>query len=157
MRLSALAALLLVPALVACPPARTGTPGTPGTCDSPDYTVTSWTLDTGMGVNVCIFVENNTSGTLYVSEWRDWDLELCGGGPNDLTPPESHSVFAEIPAGTTSEVLGWNNACAPQDATTVDGQDWEPQLVFYVSADIEDDSCWNEARSPRLQGWYCEG
>ena len=115
------------------------------------------TRDSGMGVELCVWVDNETGGALAISQWREWSIDLCGGQPNDLTPPETLSASLEIPAGESRELLGWST-CVREVATTVDGAGaWEPEYVFYVSAEPSDQACWHEARSPRLDGWYCEG
>ncbi len=153
--------LLLVTALVAisltsCAPARG--PSGEGSCDNPNVTVTSWTQDTGMGVNVCIWVDNDTGGTLWVSSWQEWDRNLCGGGPNTLDPDDPLTQGTEIGAGQSAQVLTWGmQGCQRDLATTTDGPEGEPSLVFYATTDLDDETCWTEVRSPRLQGWYCEG
>ena len=152
--LLSLALLALPPA--ACAPARSPTGS--GSCADPDVTVAAWTQDTGLGVNVCIWVDNDTGGPLWVSEWQDWDQQLCGGGPTDLTPDDPLTEGQQIDAAQSGQVLSWGMpGCQRSAATTTDGGMNEPSLVFYVTTDPSDPSCWTEVRSPRLQGWYCEG
>jgi hypothetical protein len=152
----------LLPALVlvlmpGCPPSRTGVPGAPGSCVAPAHTVAVSSLDTGMGVDVCVWVDNDSASTLWVSGYREWDIGLCSGEPVDLTRPASLEAAIEIPPGESRELLGWAE-CDRERATTTSGTgSWEPLLVFYVSSSPDDDACWNETRSPRLDGWYCEG
>jgi len=142
--------------LSACAPARG--PTGEGSCSDPNVTVAAWTQDTGMGVNVCIWVDNGTGGTLWVSEWQDWDTNLCGGGPNLLVPDDPLTDGIEIGAGQSGQVLTWGTpGCQRDAATTSDGPEGEPSLVFYVTTELGDETCWTEVRSPRLQGWYCEG
>ena len=159
MRTTSVLFLALAILALGCPPERGGTtPSTPGSCNEPAHTVLRWNQDTGMGVNVCIWVDNDSSESLWVSDWREWDISLCGGQPNDLTRPETLVGAIEIPPGESAEILGWFGACDREAATLNSGAgEWEPQYVFYVSQFPDDDSCWNETRSPRLDGWYCEG
>jgi|GEM_PF-5369214 len=147
---------LALPLLVACPPNRAPTPGTPGSCDNPAATMAVEARDSGMGVEVCVWVDNETSGPLFVATWNEWDVDLCGGQPVNVVVPDALEAGIEIPAGESREILGWSQ-CVRADATTTPGQDWEPALVTAISANTSDESCWNEARSPKLTGWYCEG
>lgn len=153
-------AALIVPItlmLVGCPPTRTGPSGVTGDCTSAPYVVSVETRDTGMGVEVCVWVENTGSQSLTISTWQEWDISLCGGQPNDLTRPDDLSPGIEIGSGGSAELLGWSS-CVLDDSTTQGGAGaWEPSLVFYVSPDTADDTCWSEVRSPRLDGFYCEG
>ena len=157
MRASPLVLAALSITLLACPPSRPPAGGEPGDCDGPAHTVAVWTQDTGMGVNVCVWVDNDTGGDLHVSSWNEWDVSLCGGQPVDVTLPDALTSGTVIPAGESREILGWFGACTRDAATTVDGGVGEPALVFALSPDPDDDTCWSEARSPRLTGWYCEG
>lgn len=151
------ALLLLALSLAACAPTRASQELEPPDCDAPAHTVSVWTNDTGMGVQVCVWVDNGTTADLHVSEFQEWDIDLCGGQEVDVVLPDELSSGLVIPAGESREILGWNSACVRDAATTESGGMGEPALVFAVSTDPEDPACWTEATSPRLTGWYCEG
>ncbi len=152
-----LATLAFSTLLAACPPSRDPQGGEPGDCTNPAHTVAVWTRDTGMGVEVCIWLDNDTGGDLTVSTWREWDVELCGGGPVDVSLPDMLTGDLVVPAGESREILGWGTGCSRDAAGTDGGGVGEPALVFAISPDPDDETCWSEARSPRMSGWYCEG
>ncbi len=158
MRTSRLLAVFVVStALAACPPTRDPQGLSEPSCENPAHTVSVWTNDTGMGVQVCVWVDNGTSEDLHISEWQEWNVNLCGGQPVDVVMPDELTSGLVVPAGESREVLGWNTTCSREDATTSDGAPGEPALVFGVSSDPDDQTCWTEAQSPRLEGFYCEG